>query len=95
MLNEVIQIHANARRVGKSDMPEVPILLFASNGQQTRWDRQIWCTKQLEVINSVEKGKMFDLDAPRSIILIIKGLQQKLRGFWKCHSSEGTSHSYL
>ncbi|WP_226582208.1 hypothetical protein [Halobacillus litoralis] len=67
MLNEVKQIHSNAEKVASFDPPEVPILLFASNGTGTGWDKETWSEKQAAFIQSVKHGKMIQLSSSHSV----------------------------
>ena len=42
MLNEVKSIKENASKVESDNIPQIPMLLFVSNGDGTGWDKEIW-----------------------------------------------------
>ncbi|MBN9654105.1 alpha/beta hydrolase [Halobacillus sp. GSS1] len=67
MLNEVKQIQSNSEKVGSLPIPDVPILLFASNGQGTGWNEQTWSKRQSEFIQDARQGKMVHLNASHSV----------------------------
>ncbi|GAB3056157.1 alpha/beta hydrolase [Virgibacillus ainsalahensis] len=61
MIKEVKQIKENAEEVGKGDIPNVPLLLFSSNGQGTSWDEKTWIGFQKDF--SVQaNGRLIELD---------------------------------
>ncbi len=67
MLNEVKSIKENASKVESDNIPQVPMLLFASNGQGTGWDKEIWRSSQKKYIANVPNSKMIELDCPHYI----------------------------
>ena len=62
MLNEVKEIKTNASIVEERGIPNLPILIFSSNGQGTGWDESVWRTLQKDYIEKIECGQMIDLD---------------------------------
>ncbi|MGE8000714.1 hypothetical protein ACQKOF_18930 [Lysinibacillus sp. NPDC093190] len=56
MVNEVKYIKANAEKVGAAGIPNVPMLLFTSNGQGTGWNEDAWNEFQKEFISSHKDG---------------------------------------
>ena len=42
MLNEVKSIKENASKVESDNIPQIPMLLFVSNGDGTGWDKETW-----------------------------------------------------
>ena len=62
MLKEVECVKENAEIVGKNGVPEVPMLLFVSNGRGTGWDEEEWREYQNSYIEHVENGKLINLD---------------------------------
>ncbi len=62
MLNEVKEIKTNASIVKEGGVPNLPILMFSSNGQGTGWDEDVWRTLQKDYIEKVEYGQIIDLD---------------------------------
>ncbi|WP_394218792.1 alpha/beta fold hydrolase [Halobacillus trueperi] len=67
MLNEVKEIHCNAEKVGNLPIPDVPILLFASNGEGTGWDKETWSRTQRDFIQKARQGRMIELNTPHSV----------------------------
>ena len=62
MLNELQEIKTSASKVKESGVPNVPILMFSSNGQGTGWDEDTWRTFHKNYIESTEGGKIINLD---------------------------------
>ncbi len=67
MLNEVKSIKENAHKVESDHIPQVPMLLFVSNGEGTGWDRDKWRNYQREYIANVPNSKVIELDCPHYI----------------------------
>lgn len=42
MLNEVLEVKNNAKKVSKNTMPNIPVLMFVSNGIGTGWNENDW-----------------------------------------------------
>lgn len=61
MLKEVECVKENAEIVGKNGVPQVPMLLFVSNGRGTGWDEEEWREYQNSYIEHVENGKLINL----------------------------------
>lgn len=61
MVNEVKQIKENAKEVEKGDIPNIPMLLFSSNGQGTGFEEDAWIQFQKDF--SVQaNGSLIELD---------------------------------
>lgn len=67
MLNEVKWIKENAEIVQNKEVPQVPMLLFVSNGSGTGWKESEWCEYQNRYFENVENGKLISLDCPHYI----------------------------
>ena len=67
MLNEVKSIKENASKVESDNIPQIPMLLFVSNGDGTGWDKEIWRSYQREYIANIENSKMIELDCPHYV----------------------------
>ena len=67
MLNEVKSIKENASKVEADNTPQIPMLLFVSNGDGTGWDKETWRSYQREYIANIENSKMIELDCPHYI----------------------------
>ncbi len=67
MINEVKNIKANAKKVETLETPNVPILLFSSNGQGTGWDKNTWLDFQKDFISKNKDGEFIKLDCPHYI----------------------------
>ena len=64
MLNEVKWIKENAEIVQNNGVPQVPMLLFVSNGIGTGWNEDAWREYQNSYLENVENGKLINLDCP-------------------------------
>ncbi|MFC9540303.1 alpha/beta fold hydrolase [Lysinibacillus sp. NPDC056959] len=67
MVNEVQRIKGNAEKVGAAGIPNVPMLLFSSNGQGTGWNEDEWNEFQKEFINKHKDGTLIKLDCSHYI----------------------------
>ena len=67
MLNEASVIKENAQIVQNNDVPQVPMLMFVSNGSGTGWNEDDWRGYQSSYIENVENGKLINLDCPHYI----------------------------
>lgn len=67
MLNEVSAIKENAKIVQNKKVPQVPMLMFLSNGDGTRWEEDAWRGYQSSYIKDVEDGKLINLDCPHYV----------------------------
>lgn len=57
MLREVEEIKSNAEKVKANGIPNIPILLFSSNGDGTGWDKDKWLELQSSYIKKLDIGK--------------------------------------
>lgn len=62
MMNEVGSIKENAKIVEEGGIPQVPMLLFVSNGMGTGWDKETWRNYQIEYAEMVENGIVIEMD---------------------------------
>ena len=62
MLTEVQEIKTNASKVKEDGVPNIPILMFSSNGKGTGWNEDIWRTLQKNYIQNAEDGEIINLD---------------------------------
>lgn len=67
MLNEVKSIKENASKVESDNIPQIPMLLFVSNGDGTGWDKETWRSYQREYIANIANSKMIELDCPHYV----------------------------
>ena len=67
MLNEVKSIKENASKVESDNMPQIPMLLFVSNGDGTGWDKETWRSYQREYIANIANSKIIELDCPHYV----------------------------
>lgn len=63
MVNEIHHIKANAQKVKNVGIPNIPTLLFSSNGEGTGFDNQKWNGIQNDFIKRIDKGKLIELDS--------------------------------
>ena len=67
MLGEVSAVKENAQLVAQGGIPQVPMLLFVSNGSGTGWDAEAWRTYPQDYLQSVENGRLVQLDVPHYV----------------------------
>lgn len=67
MLNEVQSIKENAKLVQEGGVPQVPTLLFVSNGDGTGWNADEWRFYQEEYAQSVDSARLLTLDCPHYV----------------------------
>ena len=67
MLNEVRHIKENAKLVQQGSMPQVPMLLFASNGVGTGWEAEEWRAHQEDFAQRAENARLLTLDCPHYV----------------------------
>ena len=67
MLNEVKWIKENAEIVQNNGVPQVPMLLFVSNGSGTGWNEDAWREYQNSYVEIVENGRLVSLDCPHYV----------------------------
>lgn len=68
MLAEAAAVKANARTVAEGGVPQVPMLLFLSDGSGgTGFSEETWRDFQRDYLSGVEKGRSIELDCPHYI----------------------------
>lgn len=68
MINETEWVKKNAEKVNNMGVPQLPMLLFISDGSGgTGFDKDTWRKIPTEYISKVEDGKYFELDCPHYI----------------------------
>ena len=68
MINEAKSVKDNARIVAQNGVPQVPMLLFISDGTGgTGFDKETWRRIPEEYISEVESGKYIELDCPHYV----------------------------
>lgn len=68
MINETEWVKENAQKVNDMGVPQLPMLLFISDGSGgTGFDEEIWRKIPIEYISQVEGGKYIELDCPHYI----------------------------
>lgn len=67
MLNEVRHIKENAKLVEQGGVPQVPMLLFVSNGSGTGWEADEWRAYQEDYAQHAENARLLMLDCPHYV----------------------------
>ena len=67
MLNEVQEIKISAKKVRENGVPNIPMLMFLSNGQGTGWDESKWISFQKNYIKDIKNGEIIILDCPHYV----------------------------
>lgn len=62
MLKEVQEIKTSASKVKESWIPNIPILMFSSNGEGTGWNEDAWRTCQNNYIEKAKDAEIINLD---------------------------------
>ena len=62
MFREISEIKVNAEKVKRKDQPNIPILLFISNGEETGWDKDEWVEIQSTYIENISTSKSIKLN---------------------------------
>lgn len=66
-LNECKAIKDNAKKIDLGGVPQVPMLLFVSNGTGTGWDEKTWLNLQKNYIENTEMGSIVELNCPHYV----------------------------
>lgn len=61
MINEVLEVKNNAKKVSENSIPNIPILMFISNGVGTGWSEQDWINIQETALKKFENGEIVHL----------------------------------
>ena len=68
MINEGEAVKENAKKVESAGVPQVPMLLFISDGSGgTGFDKETWRRIPIEYVSQVHNGKYIELDCPHYI----------------------------
>lgn len=68
MINEAEWVKKNAEKVNNMGIPQLPMLLFISDGSGgTGFDKETWRQIPIEYISQVEGGKYIELDCPHYV----------------------------
>lgn len=68
MINEAEWVKENAEKVNNMGIPQLPMLLFISDGSGgTGFDKETWRQIPIEYISQVEGGKYIELDCPHYV----------------------------
>ena len=68
MINEAKSVKENAEKVDSMGVPQIPMLLFISNGSGgTGFGEETWRRIAIEYISQVEDGKYVELDCPHYV----------------------------
>lgn len=62
MLNEVQQIKKNAQVVKNKGLPNVPLLMFCSNGEGTSWNKEKWHEFQKDFAGTYKNSTLIELN---------------------------------
>ena len=62
MMNEVSSIQESAKVVDDAGVPQVPMLLFVSNGSGTGWEEEAWRNYQKDYIQEVSDGRLVEIN---------------------------------
>ena len=68
MINETVSVKENAKKVESGGIPQLPMLLFISDGSGgTGFDKETWRKIPIEYISGVDNGKYIELDCPHYV----------------------------
>lgn len=68
MINETAQIKENAKKVNSMDVPQLPMLVFISDGSGgTGFDKATWRKIPIEYISQIDEGEYVELNCPHYV----------------------------
>lgn len=68
MLNETERVKENAEKVDSMGVPQLPVLLFISDGSGgTGFDKETWRKIPIEYISRIDDGHYIELDCPHYV----------------------------
>lgn len=67
MINENKSVKENAQKVNSGGIPQIPMLMYISDGSGTGFDKETWRIFQREYISWVNGGKYVELDCPHYV----------------------------
>lgn len=68
MINEMEWVRENAEKVSSMGIPQLPMLLFISDGSGgTGFDKDTWRKIPIEYLSKVDDGKYIELDCPHYV----------------------------
>lgn len=67
MTNETKSVKDNAQKVNNGGIPQIPMLMYISDGSGTGFDKETWRKFQTEYIAQVRGGKSVELDCPHYV----------------------------
>ena len=68
MINEMERVKENAEKVESMGVPQLPMLLFISDGSGgTGFDKEMWRKIPIEYISQVDEGEYIELDCPHYV----------------------------
>lgn len=67
MLSEAAAVKQNALVVEAGGIPDVPMLLFVSNGEGTGWNADVWRSYQAKFAAEAENCRLVQLDCPHYV----------------------------
>ncbi|MCM1145417.1 MAG: alpha/beta hydrolase, partial [Lachnoclostridium sp.] len=68
MINETECVKENAKKVKRMGVPQLPMLLFISDGSgSTGFDKEIWRKIPIEYLSQAPNGNYVELDCPHYV----------------------------
>ena len=68
MINETERVKENAEKVNSMGAPQIPMLLFISDGSGgTGFDKETWRKIPIEYISQIDEGEYIELDCPHYV----------------------------
>jgi pimeloyl-ACP methyl ester carboxylesterase len=68
MINETAAVKENAKKVASMEVPQLPMLLFISDGSGgTGFDKETWRSIQEDYVSQVDGGIYIELDCPHYV----------------------------
>lgn len=68
MINEAESVKENAQKVNNGGIPQIPMLMYISNGSGgTGFDKETWRKIPIEYVSRVNGGKYVELDCPHYV----------------------------
>ena len=84
MINEIEEIKPNVNKVKDGSLPDIPMLLFSSNGEGTGFDPEVWRKIHTDYIDQIESGELVYLDTAHYLHAIAyEGIASEIDQFIK------------
>ena len=83
-INEAKYCRENARKIDAGGVPQVPVLMFISNGERINMDKELWKNTAKAYAEGLERGEYVQLDCPHQVHNVeYKKIAEEMKRFLK------------